>query len=111
MLFDPGILRREPWRVLEVVAIIVAGKFLAALVLVLAFGRPASTALRVSVSLAQIGELSFIVMELGIRLKLLPEEGRSLILAGAIFSITLNPLLVFLSERLQTGRPPVRAEE
>ena len=103
MLFDPAILVREPVRVLEVLGVIVLGKFFAALVIVRLFQRPGSTALRISASLAQIGEFSFILAELGIGLKLLPEEGRSLILAGALFSITVNPLLTALIDRLQAG--------
>ena len=106
MLFDPRILLQEPWRVLAVVAIVVAGKFLAAMIIVLAFRRTVSTALRISVSLAQIGEFSFILAELGIGLKLLPEEGRSLVLAGALFSITINPLIVALADRLHLPSQP-----
>ena len=59
----------------------------------LAFGYPVATALTVSASLAQIGEFSFILAGLGIALGLLPPEGRDLILAGALLSITLNPLV------------------
>jgi monovalent cation:H+ antiporter-2, CPA2 family len=92
MLFDPSILVREPLAVLGVVAVIVIGKSLAAFLIVLAFGHPVRTALMVSASLAQIGEFSFILAGLGIGLGLLPEEGRDLILAGALLSITLNPL-------------------
>jgi CPA2 family monovalent cation:H+ antiporter-2 len=92
MLFDPSILLREPLAVLAVVAVIVIGKSLAAFLIVLAFGHPVRTALTVSASLAQIGEFSFILAGLGIALGLLPEEGRDLILAGALLSITLNPL-------------------
>jgi CPA2 family monovalent cation:H+ antiporter-2 len=49
--------------------------------------------LTVSASLAQIGEFSFILAGMGMQLKLLPLEGQSLILAGAIISIAVNPLL------------------
>ena len=83
---------REPLAVLAVVAVIVVGKSLAAFAIVLAFGYPVRTALTVSASLAQIGEFSFILAGLGIALGLLPAEGRDLILAGALLSITLNPL-------------------
>ncbi len=92
MLFDPSILVREPLAVLSVVAVIVFGKSVAAFLIVIAFGYPVRTALTVSASLAQIGEFSFILAGLGITLGLLPEEGRDLILAGALLSITLNPL-------------------
>ena len=93
MLFDPEILIREPFRVLVVVAIIVFGNSLAAFLLVLAFRYPLNTALTVSASLAQIGEFSFILASLGVTLELLPTEGQSLILAGALISIALNPLV------------------
>jgi CPA2 family monovalent cation:H+ antiporter-2 len=93
MLFDPQVLVREPIHVVVVVAIIILGKSLAAFVLVLAFRYPLNTALTVSASLAQIGEFSFILAGLGLSLGLLPAEAQSLILAGAIISIALNPLL------------------
>ncbi len=93
MLFDPSILVREPLAVLATVFLIVFGKSLAAFAIVLARGYPIVTALTVSASLAQIGEFSFILAALGVSLGLLPPEGRDLILAGAILSITLNPLV------------------
>jgi CPA2 family monovalent cation:H+ antiporter-2 len=93
MLFEPAILMQEPVHVLGVVAIIIVGKSLAALVLVLAFRYPLNTALTVAASLAQIGEFSFILAGLGMSLGLLPAEGMSLVLAGALISIALNPLL------------------
>jgi monovalent cation:H+ antiporter-2, CPA2 family len=100
MLFDPAVVVQKPWHVLGVVAIIVIGKSLAALGLILGLGYGAKTALLVSASLAQIGEFSFILADLGRHLKLLPSEGHSLILAGALISITLNPLAFHVSERL-----------
>lgn len=93
MLFEPRILLESPWHVLAVVAVIVIGKSLAAFVLVLLLRYPVNTALTVSASLAQIGEFSFIVAGLGVTLGLLPIEGHSYILAGAIISIALNPLV------------------
>lgn len=100
MLFDPTVLLREPLAVLAALAIIVVGKSLAALIIVLAFRRPMSTALTISASLAQIGEFSFILAGLGVSLKLLPAQGRDLILAGAILSILVNPLLFAMLDRL-----------
>ena len=100
MLFDPMVLIREPVAVLATLAIIVVGKSIAALVIVLAFRRPMSTALTISVSLAQIGEFSFILAGLGVSLKLLPEGGRDLVLAGAILSILVNPLLFAWLDRV-----------
>lgn len=93
MLFDPMVLLQRPLQVLAVVTIIIVGKSLAAAALVLAFRYPLHTALTVSASLAQIGEFSFILVGLGASLKLLPPEGQSLVLAGALISIALNPLL------------------
>ncbi|QCO17636.1 Kef family K(+) transporter (plasmid) [Azospirillum brasilense] len=108
MLFDPMILFHEPLAVLAVVLVIVLGKTLAAFGIVTAFGYPASTALTVSASLAQVGEFSFILAGLGVTLGLLPPEGRDLILAGALLSITLNPLVFAGLDRLSgwlRGRP------
>ncbi len=93
MLFDPAILIGQPLRILTVVAIIVVGKTLAAFLLVLALRYPLNTALTISTSLAQIGEFSFILAGLGVSLGLLPIEGQNLILAGALLSIALNPLV------------------
>lgn len=93
MLFEPNILLDQPWQVMGVVAIIVFGKSLAALILVLMLRYPLNTALMVSASLAQIGEFSFILAGLGLSLGLLPTQGMSLVLAGALISIALNPLL------------------
>ncbi|HEY8568433.1 YbaL family putative K(+) efflux transporter [Microbulbifer sp.] len=101
MLFDPGMLIASPAKVLAVVAIIVFGKTLAAFVLVLLFRYPLNTALTVSASLAQIGEFSFILAALGVSLGLLSTEGQNLILAGALISIALNPLLFNAVEPLQ----------
>ncbi len=96
MLFDPAVLMEEPLHVLGVVAIIILGKSLAAMALVMAFRYPLNTALTVAASLAQIGEFSFILAGLGLSLQLLPEEAMSLVMAGALISIALNPF-VFLS--------------
>ncbi|MBY0265488.1 MAG: Kef family K(+) transporter [Burkholderiales bacterium] len=101
MLFDPMMLVEQPLRVLAVVGIIVIGKSLAALAIVIAFRYPLNTAFTVSASLAQIGEFSFILAGLGVALKLLPVEGQNLILAGAVISIALNPLVFSLIEPLQ----------
>lgn len=101
MLFEPAILVEQPVRVLGVVAIIVLGKTLAALALVIAFRYPLNTALTVAASLAQIGEFSFILAGLGLSLGLLPAEGMSLVLAGALISIALNPFLFVAIAPLQ----------
>ena len=108
MLFDPMVLVRQPLKVVAVVLIIMIGKSLAALGIVLAFRRPLHTALTISASLAQIGEFSFILAALGLSLGLLPPEAQSLIVAGALISITLNPLMfaaISVVESRLTKRP------
>lgn len=110
MLFDPSTLWREPVAVLGTLFIIVIGKSVAAFVIVRAFGHPTGTALTVSASLAQIGEFSFILAELGVGLKLLPDAARDLVLAGAILSILINPL-VFAGVRALKGRLDLRMPE
>jgi CPA2 family monovalent cation:H+ antiporter-2 len=92
MLFNPMVLLERPLQVLAVVLVIVVGKSIAAGVLVLTFRYPLRTALTVSASLAQIGEFSFILIGLGVSLKLMPPEAQSLVLAGALISIASNPL-------------------
>ena len=94
MLFDPQILVKQPFQVLAVLAIIVLGKSAVAFLVVVLLGRPIGSALVVAASLAQIGEFSFILAELGIGLHLLPAEGQSLIVAGALLSIALNSFLM-----------------
>ena len=101
MLLDPGILLDEPLRVAAVVAIVLVGKTVAAVALVLLFGYPLTTALIVGASLAQIGEFSFILAGLGRTLGLLQAEGQSLILAGALISISINSFLFAAVEPLQ----------
>ena len=101
MLFDPSVLIERPLQVLAVVLVIVVGKSIAACALVLAFRYPLGTALTVSASLAQIGEFSFILVGLGVSLKLLPAEAQSLVLAGALISIATNPLWFSLITPLQ----------
>ena len=93
MLFDPRIVAKAPFSLLATVFIIVIGKSLAAYYVVRLFGHSRSAALMISASLAQIGEFSFILANIGLTLGLLPAEGRALILAGAIITILLNPLL------------------
>ena len=94
MLFDPSILIRQPLQVLAVVAVIVLGKSVAAFLIIYLLRYPTGTALIIAASLAQIGEFSFILAELGIGLGLLSAESQSLIVAGALLSITLNSFLL-----------------
>jgi CPA2 family monovalent cation:H+ antiporter-2 len=99
MLFNPAILLDHWLALAATLFIIIVGKSVAAFFIVRAFGRPRKTALTISASLAQIGEFSFILAALGTSLNLLPAVGRDLILAGAIISIMLNPLLFALIDR------------
>lgn len=99
MLFDPLIIIHEPLAVLVTLAIILVGKSAAAFALVKIFGHSSRTALTISVSLAQIGEFAFILAGLGITLGMLSPEGQNLVLAGAILSIMINPLMFALLER------------
>lgn len=98
MLFDPLIVLMEPLNVLAVVGIIVGGKTLITFMIVMMFRYPLKTGLVVSAGLAQIGEFSFILVSLGMTLGLLPERGQDLVLAGALISIALNPLLFYLAQ-------------
>ncbi|MDI6027395.1 YbaL family putative K(+) efflux transporter [Corticibacterium sp. UT-5YL-CI-8] len=101
MLFDPSTLIDNPGPIFGTLFIILVGKSVAAFLIVIAFGYPVATALIISASLAQIGEFSFILAELGLSLNLLPQEGRDLILGGAILSIVLNPAMFYLAGRLR----------
>ena len=110
MLFDPAILVRHPFQVLAVLAVVLLGKSVAAFVIVRIAGYSAATALTVAASLAQIGEFSFMLAALGTAEGLLSAEGRNLILAGALISITVNPLAfraaAALRRRLDRPPPP-----
>ena len=111
MLFNPAILVTDTWPVVATVAIIVLGKSIAALAIVLAFRHTMATALLISASLAQIGEFSFILAGLGITLGLLKESGRDLILAGAMLSILVNPLMFLAIDRLRPRLEKAAAKE
>ncbi len=108
MLFDPTILVEHPWQVLATTGIILFGKSLAAFVIVRAFGHSTSTALTISASLAQIGEFAFIIAGLGVSLKVLSPTGQDLVLAGALISIMLNPLIFVLLDRWEDRHKTVQ---
>jgi monovalent cation:H+ antiporter-2, CPA2 family len=107
MLFDPKILLEAPGAMLATVLIIVVAKTVAAYLVVRLYGHPASTALTISASLAQIGEFSFLLASLGVSLAILPERGRDLILAAAILSILINSLLFAVLDRKLVRRETV----
>ncbi len=93
MLFDPSFVTTQPLMVVAGLAIVLLFKPLAALVIVAIRGYPARTALTVAIGLAQIGEFSFILAQVAREHDLMPDEGMSVLVATAIISITLNPLL------------------
>ncbi|OKP04418.1 YbaL family putative K(+) efflux transporter [Xenorhabdus eapokensis] len=99
MLFDPMVLLQQPLAILGTLAIIIIGKSLAAMLLVRMFGHSRRTALTISASLAQIGEFAFILAGLSVTLGFLDGEARNLVLAAAIISIMLNPVLFSLLDR------------
>ncbi|MDC8014805.1 YbaL family putative K(+) efflux transporter [Tahibacter soli] len=106
MLFDPAILVREPLAVLATFLIITIGKSIVAYLIVRAFGRERMMAATIAVSLAQIGEFSFILIGLGLDLSIVPPMARDLVLAGALLSIVVNPLAFLWLDRLQRAAPP-----
>jgi CPA2 family monovalent cation:H+ antiporter-2 len=112
MLFDPSIVVREPMMLAGVLLLILVGKAIIALAVVMVMGYPASTGIYVSAALAQVGEFSFILAGLGMAFGLLPPEGLSLILAGAIISITLNQFAFVAADALNgfvAARPRLKA--
>ncbi|BBK41447.1 sodium:proton antiporter [Allostella vacuolata] len=110
MLFDPRILLEDPLPLIGTVLIIIAGKSVAAFFIVRAFGYTQGTAFTISASLAQIGEFSFILAGLGVGLQILPEAGRSLILAGAILSILVNPFLFTALDHMKARAERAKAK-
>ena len=104
MAFDPSILLREPLALVITVTIIIVGKSIAAFLIVIALRQPAHTGYRVAAALAQIGEFSFIVAAMAVALGVMPEEGKNLILGGALISILLNPLVFRLASTAGAGK-------
>jgi len=110
MLFHPAIVVDAPLAVIATVVIIIIAKSAVAYGVVHLFGYSRAAGLTIAASLAQIGEFSFILANLGMRLGLLPGEGRDLILAGAIISILLNPLLFAALDAYFARREKAAAE-
>ncbi|WP_426702377.1 YbaL family putative K(+) efflux transporter [Rhodanobacter sp. Col0626] len=108
MLFNYQVVLTEPLVVLAALSIVVLGKSLAALGIVLVSGRPLRTALTIATSLAQIGEFSFILIGVGVAQNLVSKEAQDVLLAAAILSILLNPVLFKLLDRI---RPWLDARE
>jgi CPA2 family monovalent cation:H+ antiporter-2 len=101
MLFDPFVLLEHPVAVIAALAIIWIGNSSLGLLIMRALRQPPATGLLIGASLTQIGEFSFILANLGVRLGLLPEEGRDLILVVAILSILVNPAFFVAMERIR----------
>jgi CPA2 family monovalent cation:H+ antiporter-2 len=111
MLLDPRALAAAPGEIAATLAVVMLGKPAAALAIVLALGYPLRAALAVAVALAQIGEFSFMLAALGVQLGVLPGEANNALVAAAIVSISLNPVLYRLvnpAERWLLTRPRLR---
>ena len=106
MLFDPGIVVREPLAVLGVLAIVIIGKSLAALAITTLFKLNRATSLTVAASLAQIGEFTFILAALCVSLGAMSRETHDLILAASLLSISLNPFVFALVDRMGARPTP-----
>jgi CPA2 family monovalent cation:H+ antiporter-2 len=104
MLFDPGVLLREPLAVAAIIAVVILGKGALAYVMMRFLKQPTRASLLVALGLAQIGEFSFVLAGLGLQLEVMSRETYNLILAAAIVSIALNPLLL----RAVPEAPPVK---
>jgi CPA2 family monovalent cation:H+ antiporter-2 len=93
MLIEPSFLIKNIPMLAGVLAIVFIGKAIAAMLIVRILGGSTAIGLTVAAGLSQVGEFSFILAEMGRSLDLLPEEGQKLILAAALISITVNPVL------------------
>jgi CPA2 family monovalent cation:H+ antiporter-2 len=93
MLLDPRQLIASPALIAATLAVILIAKPVSAVIIVLALRYPFRVAISVAVALSQVGEFSFILATAGRALKILPEDANNAIVAAAIISITLNPLL------------------
>ncbi len=113
MLFDPAFLLERPGLVLAALGFVIVVKPLVAAICLRALGRPARSALTVGVGRGQIGEFSFILGGLGSELGVLPAAAGNALVATAILSITLNPLLFKLAPRAEAllPGPPVGTDE
>jgi CPA2 family monovalent cation:H+ antiporter-2 len=102
MLFNPAILVENPVAVAATFLTIVAGKSVVAYFIMRVFGHSKLAGLTIAASLAQIGEFSFILIVLGLKLAIVPENARDLVVAGALLSILFNPFLFYLLDRYAT---------
>jgi monovalent cation:H+ antiporter-2, CPA2 family len=93
MLFDPRQLIAQPLLIVSTLAVVLVGKPLAAFAIVTAMGYGSRVALGVAAALAQIGEFSFLLASLGRQVGALPETAMNPLVATAIISIMLNPIV------------------
>jgi CPA2 family monovalent cation:H+ antiporter-2 len=93
MLFDPRVVIDRPVLLLSLLGVVLVANPLVAFIIAWTMRYSFRSALTVAVALAQIGEFSFLLADEAVRDKLMPAEGHSLLVACAILSITLNPLL------------------
>ena len=106
MLLDPGYLLKAPWLIAATLAIILLGKPLTAMAIVTWLGQPWRVGLAVAIALAQIGEFSFILATLARQLGILSENAVSALVAAAMISISLNPVLYRAANALITKERP-----
>ena len=109
MLFNPLVLVNDTAALFATVLVVIAGNAAIAFALTRALGYSLETALIVAVGLAQIGEFSFILADLGINLGLFTARARDLILGASLLSIIANPFLVSLAGRFHPAHPPARS--
>lgn len=118
MLFDPSTVLSSWKLILATIGIVMIGKPLAAVLIVLLLRKPAKMAVVVSAALAQIGEFSFILAGIAVtELKIIPQEAYNAIIAAAIISITMNPIIfkrldfwTNLLEKFNFGKRPLSGD-
>lgn len=111
MLFNPAVLLEQPAQLFATVLVIVLVKSAAAYGIVRAFGYPKGMALTIATALAQIGEFSFILIVMGVKLAIVPPEAKDLVVAGAMISILVNPLLFRALDRWIARHEPIDVAE
>jgi CPA2 family monovalent cation:H+ antiporter-2 len=100
MLFNPAILWDQPFSVMVTVLILLGVKSATAYSIVTALGHDKASARLIAAALAQIGEFSFIVIVMGVNLEIVPPDARDLVVAGALVSILVNPLMFRWMDRV-----------
>lgn len=109
MLFNPMVLVEEPIGVAAIVLVIILGKAILGYIPMRMLGQSREAAMLIAIGSAQIGEFSFVLAGLGVQLEVMTMETYSLILAGSIISIALNPILMRLVPHI-TPQPEMKAE-